>query len=108
MVSAFPYETAMTSKISMAYLDVEARKDNLLAKRGEKFPGQVFHFSKLKALAPLRFSWLLSDGTRTFDDGITQGMTLASYLHIHLWSKPKLAQNWIKKIVERGHLYEQN
>ncbi len=98
MAGALPYETEMTPKISMAYLMVQARQNNLLANKGESFPGQVFHFSKMKALSPLKYAWRLNDGMSTQLDGISHASALASYVHVHFWSRPALAENWLRKI----------
>ena len=95
-VGALPYRTAMTRKIKMAYLDVKTQSDNLLSRKGESFPGQMFHFSALKAESRLRYSYRLSDGFKSFRDGVASKNVLASYLHLHFWTQPSLAKNFIR------------
>lgn len=97
MVGVLPFRTCMTDKISMAYVRCKTKKENLLAKKGEQFPGQLFHFSKLLSEKRLDSSYLLSNGAEHFADGFLYKNLLASYVHIHFWSKLSLAKNFINR-----------
>lgn len=102
MAGVLPYRTEMTRKISMAYLHVRTERGNFLARRGERFRGQVFHFSALRPEGELDYSYRLSDGRRTFPDGIVDRNVLASYLHLHFWSRPSLARNFVAYCRDQG------
>ncbi len=106
MIGILPFSTEMTGDISMGYVRAQSRRDHLLARKGESFPGQVFHFSKMIPAAPalplrkLPYAYELSNGRRTFPDGIASGNLLASYMHVHFWSKPSLAANFVDRCAQ--------
>ncbi len=106
MTGILPFSTEMTGDISMGYVRAQSRRDHLLGRKGESFPGQVFHFSKMipavpsQSLSRLPYAYELSNGRRTFRDGIATGNLLASYMHVHFWSKPSLAANFVDRCAQ--------
>jgi cobyrinic acid a,c-diamide synthase len=102
MAGFLPYRTEMTRKISMGYLEARAARSNPLSEKGEGFRGQVFHFSELKPDRPLKYAYRLFDGKRYFPDGVVRRRTLASYLHVHFWTQPRLAERFLGNCARTG------
>jgi cobyrinic acid a,c-diamide synthase len=96
MTGFLPYRTAMTRRISMGYVEARAARNNPLSDKGQEFRGQIFHFSELLPDRPLKYAYRLSDGKRQISDGVLRGRTLASYLHVHFWTQPRLAERFLK------------
>ncbi|MCI0438747.1 MAG: cobyrinate a,c-diamide synthase [Chloroflexi bacterium] len=97
MAGLIPASSLMTrNHLSIGYRTVEALSDGPLLKRGESARGHEFHWSTLDA-AP-------SDGCAAYSvreqggrpEGFRRGSVLASYIHLHMGSRPDLAPNFVR------------
>jgi cobyrinic acid a,c-diamide synthase len=91
-----PAEIKMTSKLQeMGYREITAVSDNLLLKEGDQARGHVFHYSQITNIAAeLERKYKYRDqleGYSSFDN------ILASYVHLHFWSNPKLVENFLNR-----------
>ena len=47
-VGVYPYNSILTDKVqALKYTIAEVKKDNIISKKGEKFNGHEFHYSKV-------------------------------------------------------------
>ncbi|MCC3145476.1 cobyrinate a,c-diamide synthase [Halanaerobium sp. Z-7514] len=103
MCSLFPVDVEMTDSLQeMGYREIESISNNILFKNGEKARGHVFHYSKLSG--PINelesnFQYQNSRGGYSVNDNV-----LASYLHLHFASNPKIVKNILQSALE----YKQN
>lgn len=99
MCSVLPVEVEMTDKLQeMGYREIESIKNNILFKKGEKARGHVFHYSKLSGSIhelELNYSFHNSRGGYGINDNV-----LASYLHLHFASNPKITKNILESALE--------
>lgn len=98
----------MTTKLRrFGYVCLEAKKDNLLCKEGDRIHAHEFHYSDsdqpgdaFHAVKPSGKSWTCIHGTNTL---------FAGYPHLHLWGNPSFGENFIKacsKYKRRRHSNE--
>jgi len=104
MVGLVPGECRMQPRLAaMGYVTARAMGDNILVYNGEEYRGHEFHYSTLEG-ADSKIPWALEltknrDGSRR-RDGYAQGNLLASYVHLHFCSNPRLAENFVNKCAE--------
>lgn len=103
LVDLIPAEIEMTSKLQeMGYREITTLSDNLLLTENDKARGHVFHYSRIKNIAAdLKRNYKYRDqleGYSSYDN------ILASYVHLHFWSNPKILENFLKKALA----YQQN
>lgn len=84
---------------AMGYVTGKALQDNVLVSQGETYRGHEFHYSTIETEEG--FPWALEltknrDGSSK-PEGYAQGNLLASYVHLHFGSNPKLAKNFVIK-----------
>ena len=98
MVGLVPVETAMrTERLTLGYRTATARRSNPLLERGETVRAHEFHYSELAGA--------VDDGHVAFEvaerpgvgSGYATGRLLASYLHLHLGSKPEMAARFVDR-----------
>jgi cobyrinic acid a,c-diamide synthase len=92
LVGLIPATAEMSDKLTLGYRELEALSDSPLAVAGQRLRGHEFHYSQLKPHAPLTPAYKLNDG-RT--EGVLINNVLASYVHVHLGSDPRLAERLI-------------
>jgi cobyrinic acid a,c-diamide synthase len=96
MVGAIPVSSQIDSpRLSLGYRTVEALGDGPLLRRGETVRGHEFHWSVLNknAETPNAYS-VIDKGGRL--EGFHNMNLLASYIHLHLGSLPKMASRFIE------------
>ena len=99
MVSAYPYKSILTDRVqALKYTIAEVQEDNIISKKGEKFNGHEFHYSKVlvdKNNLKNRFAFKILRGRGSFEnqDGFIEGNTLASYVHTHVAAMPNFGGN---------------
>mgnify|MGYP001566210251 FL=1 len=83
---------------ALGYIEIEARKDNILSRKGDKIRAHTFHWSYLKDLSKdIRFTYKVTKGKdRVYEDGLIKENVLASYAHLHFASDINFAKNFIK------------
>ncbi|ADQ15606.1 cobyrinate a,c-diamide synthase [Halanaerobium hydrogeniformans] len=99
MTSILPLEVEMEDSLQeMGYREIESISDNILFKKGEKARGHVFHYSKISGPIneqELNYQYKASKGGYSVNDNV-----LASYLHLHFASNPKIVENILQSAVK--------
>ncbi len=95
MADVFPYETRMTQKSTLGYREIVLNEDSPLGKKGEICRGHEFHYSAINGSA-LGTVYSLQDqrGHPLPSEGFRRKNTLASYIHVHFGSNPKIAEQF--------------
>jgi len=92
LVGLAPFVTSMGApRVTVGYRRVRARADGPILRAGETLPGHEFHWSVLHAgpdPASAAYDVLDPPGR---PEGYQRGPLLASYIHLHLGSRPALA-----------------
>jgi len=80
----------------LSYVISEARKDNIITKKGDIFRGHEFHYSKVlvKGKPEYAFNILRGKGIDGDLDGLMSKNTVASYIHTHVAACPQFASNF--------------
>ncbi len=102
MVGAVPAESVMTSKLQrFGYVEVELGK-NLFNLEGALIPAHEFHYSKIQSVdeESLSYTYNIKKRKRSWLCGVGMNNLLAGYPHLHFYSNPKLAAEFIKKCNE--------
>jgi len=97
MCKIFNYDSIMTKKVQgLSYVISEARKDNIITKKGDVFRGHEFHYSKVlvNGKPEYAFNILRGKGIDGALDGLMSKNTVASYIHTHVAACPQFASNF--------------
>ncbi len=96
-VGVYPYKAVLTNKVqALKYTVAEVKQDNIISKKGEKFNGHEFHYSKIILTNPkhdFAFNILRGKGSYNTQDGFIAKNTLASYVHTHVAAMPNFGGN---------------
>jgi cobyrinic acid a,c-diamide synthase len=84
----------MTERLTLGYRELEVLDDSPLAVAGQRLRGHEFHYSKLVADKPMPPAYRMADGR---EEGFLLDNVLASYVHVHLGSDPRLAERLVAK-----------
>jgi cobyrinic acid a,c-diamide synthase len=98
MVDLVAGETVMAQTIqALGYAEVETTQPTLLGPAGERFRGHQFRYSSLNSPLPLQCAYRVATRRRkdTFAEGYVRDNVLASYVHAHWASNPRLAENFV-------------
>ena len=99
MVNVYPYKSILTDRVqALKYTIAEVTQDNIISKKGERFHGHEFHYSKVIVDAnniknDLVFNILRGKGSYNNQDGFIERNTLASYVHTHVAAMPDFGGN---------------
>jgi cobyrinic acid a,c-diamide synthase len=99
-VGFLPFEANMNGR-HVKFTIAETINDSILFERGNRVLGHEFHYTAVQDLPQdLRFAYrmLRGYGIDGAHDGIIQGNTLASYMHLHFASNPELVLRFRKKM----------
>lgn len=102
MVGVVPAEVTMPGQpLTLGYVEVRARRDTCILRKGQTARGHEFHRSGLEkpvdvASAPYQ---MVEDGRL---EGYQRGDLLASYVHLHFASEPSVARNLVEACVRWG------
>jgi cobyrinic acid a,c-diamide synthase len=97
MVGAIPVVSSMNQRrLHLGYREIEACADGPLLRQGEQVRGHEFHWSVLEQPPSEEHSVyrVLDQGGRP--EGFRMGSVWASYIHVHLGSKPSLAKRFVQ------------
>lgn len=96
LAALIPAEIKMTSKLQeMGYREITARSDNLLLAKGDQARGHVFHYSQITNIAPeLERKYKYREQLEGYS---SSDNILASYVHLHFWSNPKIVENLLTR-----------
>ncbi|UOY10507.1 cobyrinate a,c-diamide synthase [Methanonatronarchaeum sp. AMET6-2] len=103
MVGIVPGEVSMTDELqAMGYVEALATENNILMNKNEKTKGHEFHYSKIEGLKKKNSSYTLKGGKGADGrhEGYTEKNLLASYVHLHFATNPKIPGNFLKKTSE--------
>lgn len=103
MAGLLPAKTRMHHRIqSLAYTEVFLKEDSLWGNRGSMARGHEFHYSQIMAGSGEMDGWrsvYSAKKRRTIvpeEEGFQKGRVLASYVHLHLASRPALLEYFVK------------
>lgn len=103
MVGLLPSKTLMHHRIqSLSYTEVLLKEDSLWGKKGSMARGHEFHYSQIQPSPVGLGGWrsIYSARKRRADvpeeEGFQKNQVLASYVHLHLASRPALLEHFIR------------
>jgi len=97
MVGAIPIVSSMNERrLHLGYREIEARADGPLLSRGERVRGHEFHWSVLEQPPGEEQSVYKVLDQNGRPEGFQMGSVWASYIHVHLGSKPSLARRFVE------------
>jgi len=102
MAGILPVRAKMMSKrMSLGYVTVNVRHDNLISNVGEVHRGHEFHWSAIEETGEVKYAYetVKRRGRHRKPDGIMVGNVLASYAHLHFASDLGLARNLIRALL---------
>ncbi len=105
MAGVFECEVAMTNRLeALGYVEAEVVNPNVLAPRGRRTRGHVFHYSHVIDPSEDGYAYRLNrgKGIKEEGDGLIAHNTLSSYTHLHFASCPDFAQNFVDACVRFG------
>jgi cobyrinic acid a,c-diamide synthase len=97
-VGIFPVTTRLLPKRkALGYREVELARETILGKRGMVARGHEFHYSEMVDMPPAveRTYHVRRPGTDLGEEGFILKNCLASYIHLHFGSNPKLAPAFV-------------
>jgi cobyrinic acid a,c-diamide synthase len=98
-VGLLPGRSIMMGKLTLGYRLAEAAADSWLLHAGETVRGHEFHYSiwqdRPDDLPPAYFARPAHGNGPARPEGARSGNLIASYLHLHFWSKPELAERFV-------------
>ena len=97
MVGVIPAESAMSqSRLTLGSREVESCSENPVLRTGQRARGHEFHWSTLAQQPRSEESVYKVVDQDTRPDGFRTGNVWASYVHIHLGSRPGLAARFVE------------
>jgi cobyrinic acid a,c-diamide synthase len=105
MVGLVPGEVAMGERLrAIGYVEVETQAESILGPAGLRFRGHEFRYSELRLDQPVErvYSVRRRRGDRTFPEGYRVGPVLASYVHAHWASNPRVAEGLVAAAAARA------
>jgi len=91
--------TTMHQRLSMGYREITAQCDTLLLHQGETIRGHEFHYSRWdydRDEVPSAYTISPRYTDKTVADGYAKDNVLASYVHLHFASNPKIAKRFVQ------------
>lgn len=102
MAAVLPFATRMLSKRkALGYTEVLLREPCFLGEAGLRARGHEFHYSEIKGFAESAglscvYELHRHKGAEIRLEGYVKGSVLASYIHLHWGSEPKIAVNFVQ------------
>lgn len=108
MADVIPACCEMTTALQrFGYLTVNFCRDNILGGRGSTTRAHEFHYSTLKVEEGHKIDYCYEIQKQTgsgkqisYRDGVKLCNLLAAYQHIHFWSNPQLAANFVENCIK--------
>lgn len=94
MVGLIPREAKMSDKlVALGYVEVETQSRTILGPAGTRFRGHQFRYSELTGEEDVEsvYSVRKRRGDETFREGYRKERVIASYVHAHWASNPRIA-----------------
>ena len=99
MVGLVPAETIMQDRLAaLGYVEVETQEPTVLGPAGLRFRGHQFRYSELGAMpesSPRPYTMRKRRGGEASAEGFAVERVLASYVHAHFASNPRLAAGFV-------------
>ncbi len=98
MAGVLPLKTEMKKKFqALGYVRSQVETSNPIAEKGDILVGHEFHHSKAVATGKMKLAYKVLRGKGVADsrDGVLFRNTLASYLHVHVLSYPKMVERFL-------------
>ncbi|HZR00346.1 MAG TPA: cobyrinate a,c-diamide synthase [Chloroflexota bacterium] len=103
MVGLIPgWSTLERGRLTVGYRTATARRDSFLLRAGERVRAHEFHWSGLVGGPPPDAAYQLDETGAV--EGYARGNVLASYLHVHFGSDPRLAPRFVEACAVRRPL----
>jgi len=97
MIGIIPAESAMSrSRLTLGYREVESCSNSPVLLKGQRVRGHEFHWSMLVQQPAAGESVYKVVDQDNRPDGFRTGNVWASYVHIHLGSRPGLASRFVE------------
>ncbi len=100
MVGLLPGRSVMRERLTLGYRVAEAADHSWLFRAGERVRGHEFHYSVWEGRPddlPPAYYLLPPDGHgEPRPEGACVGPLWASYVHVHFWAKPELAERFVR------------
>ncbi len=96
LTGIFPCDSVMTGKRqALGYVAAKTRISNFLTLRGEESRGHEFHWSEITRDELKEYVYRFPNkGNR--EDGLLYKNVLGSYVHLHFYSNPVIAERFVK------------
>ena len=103
MAGLAPLRTSMAgARLTLGYRTVRALRDGPVLRAGETAPGHEFHWSRPEGEPTAdRAAYALEDRGGA-PEGYQRGNVLASYVHLHLGSRPGMAARFVEVAARAG------
>ena len=96
MVGLIPAKSSMSKgRLTLGYREVEALSDGALLPKGERVRGHEFHWSVADSPASAEQAAYAVQSQDGRIEGFRSGSLWASYIHIHMGSRPGMAQRFV-------------
>jgi cobyrinic acid a,c-diamide synthase len=97
LVGVLNFEAVMEPRrVALGYAESTALRDTPMLKAGAAARGHEFHYSRIvkrpEAHVP---AYRVETSSGTCEDGFAVGSLVASYVHLHFASQPKLVPRWL-------------
>ena len=98
MAGVLPFHFAMTPRlVNFGYVTIKLTQDCLLGSAGAELRGHSFHYSRMVAepTAGTCYQVTYSLSRRVEAEGFRVGQVLASYIHLHFRTAPRIAEHFV-------------
>ena len=101
MASVLPFGVRMLPRLkALGYREVTCNADSLLGPAGTRARGHEFHYSEIISVPeelPRLYQLTARRGGEPVREGYTVNQVLASYVHLHFGSNPKVARHFVDR-----------
>ena len=105
MVGFFPNRVVMTGKLQrFGYAEAEFLRDTIMGDAGTRVRTHNFHYSRLtdEGCGAGGYLRMHRDGMGSWSEGLARKNVLAAYPHVHFYSNPFLARNFLARCAAFG------
>jgi cobyrinic acid a,c-diamide synthase len=106
MVGLLPGKSIMAGRLTLGYRLARAASSSWLLSPGELLRGHEFHYSVWEGRPdnlPPAYQLLPASGSGdAWQEGACVGNLWASYVHVHFWGRPELAERFVAACRQRG------
>jgi cobyrinic acid a,c-diamide synthase len=113
MAGVIPGKAKMTGSLQrFGYVEIQITEDTVIAKKGAAIRGHEFHYSTTDVDAAVPRCYRVSkikqgQETKVWRCGFKIRNMLAGYAHLHFWSNPAFAQEFIGQCTEYSKIFSE-